>query len=500
MPEIIEPFRIKSVEPIRFTTEVERRALLEKAKLNPFLIDADDVLIDLLTDSGTSAMSAAQWGAIMVGDESYAGSRSFKRFEAKVREITGFKHVIPVHQGRAAEKILMSILGGEGKVIPSNNHFDTTRANIEYSKAEARDLVVSDAADFDSEFPFKGNIDIEKLKDLVGRTFLSAVEENSQVGRTFLSAKEETPADRRTRMSALRDESAPQKRNSSADIPLGMITVTNNTGGGQPVSMANIREVSSIYRGAGIPFFIDACRFAENAWFIKQREPGYESKTPKAIAQEMFSYADGATMSLKKDGFGNIGGFLALNDDALAEQARNLLILTEGFPTYGGMAGRDLEALAVGLDEVLDEKYLEYRVATVRYLANRLLKIGVKVVRPPGGHAVYVDAKRFYPHIPASQFPAQAFVCELYLKGGIRGVEIGSVMFGKPSGQEEAEIPAPHELVRLALPRRVYTQAHVNYIGEVIAEMFQERDKVRGLKITKQAPFLRHFTAEFERI
>lgn len=511
MPEIIEPFRIKSVEPIRFTTEEERVAILERAKLNPFLIDADDVLIDLLTDSGTSAMSAAQWGAIMVGDESYAGSRSFKRFEAKVREITGFKHIIPVHQGRAAEKILMSIVGGEGKVIPSNNHFDTTRANIEFTKAEALDLVVPEAADFDSDFPFKGNIDVGRLRELVDSIGNRA--SGSGSARLHPNVAKPMPG---------------------AAVPLGMITVTNNTGGGQPVSMANIREVSAIYRSAGIPFFIDACRFAENAWFIKQREPGYENKTPLAIAQEMFSHADGATMSLKKDGFGNIGGFLALNDDRLAEQARNLLILVEGFPTYGGMAGRDLEALAVGLDEVLDEKYLEYRVATVRYLANKLLEIGVHVVRPPGGHAVYIDAKRFYPHLPAEQYPAQALVCELYRKGGIRGVEIGSVMFGKPapspssphekgggvgregsgaSGAHETstplppsssgtegggEVPAPHELVRLALPRRVYTQAHVNYIGEVIAQMFAERESVRGLRIVKQAPFLRHFTAEFE--
>lgn len=451
MPEIIEPFRIKSVEPIRFTTPEEREKILARSHWNPFQIDADDVLIDLLTDSGTSAMSAAQWGAIMTGDESYAGSRSFKRFASKVQEITGFKHVIPVHQGRAAEKILMSLVGGAGKVIPSNNHFDTTRANIEFTGTEAADLVVDEAKNFDLDYPFKGNIDPNKLKALV-----------------------ET---RRT------------------DIPIGMITVTNNTGGGQPVSMANVREVSSILRGAGIPFYIDACRFAENAWFIKQREAGYEAKSPKAIAQEMFSHADGATMSLKKDGFGNIGGFLALNDDALAEQARNLLILTEGFPTYGGMAGRDLEALAVGLDEVLDERYLEYRAATVRYLAERLLEIGVYVVRPPGGHAVYIDAKRFYPQIPASQFPAQVFVCELYRTGGIRGVEIGSAMFGR--NVDGVEVPATQELVRLALPRRVYTQAHVNYVGEVIAEMYKARDSVRGLKMVKQAPFLRHFTAEF---
>ncbi len=452
MAEIIEPFRIKSVEPIRFTTEVERANILRDAKWNPFLIDADEVLIDLLTDSGTSAMSAAQWGAIMTGDESYAGSRSFKRFEAKVQEIFGFKHVIPVHQGRAAEKILMSLVGGHGKVIPNNNHFDTTRANIEFTGAEALDLVIEEGRDPDSMHPFKGNIDLSKLSELL----------------------------------AARGE----------EVTIGMTTVTNNTGGGQPVSMANIRETSHILRAAGKPFIIDSCRFAENAWFIKQREEGYADKSPKEIAQEMFSYADGATMSLKKDGFGNIGGFLALNDDEWAEQARNLLILTEGFPTYGGLAGRDLEALAVGLEEVLDAKYLEYRIATVKYLAKKLVDAGVKIVQPPGGHAVYIDARRFYEHLPASEFPAQVFVCELYLAGGIRGVEIGSGMFGR--NVDGVEIAADRELVRLALPRRVYTQAHVNYVADVITEMYARRTHAVGLKITKQAPFLRHFTAHFE--
>ncbi len=452
MAEIIEPFRIKSVEPIRFTTEVERANILRDAKWNPFLIDADEVLIDLLTDSGTSAMSAAQWGAIMTGDESYAGSRSFKRFEAKVQEIFGFKHVIPVHQGRAAEKILMSLVGGHGKVIPNNNHFDTTRANIEFTGAEALDLVIEEGRDPDSMHPFKGNVDLAKLSELL----------------------------------AARGE----------EVTIGMTTVTNNTGGGQPVSMANIRETSHVLRAAGKPFIIDSCRFAENAWFIKQREEGYADKSPKEIAQEMFSYADGATMSLKKDGFGNIGGFLALNDDEWADQARNLLILTEGFPTYGGLAGRDLEALAVGLEEVLDAKYLEYRIATVKYLAKKLVDAGVKIVQPPGGHAVYIDARRFYDHLPASEFPAQVFVCELYLAGGIRGVEIGSGMFGR--NVDGVEIAADRELVRLALPRRVYTQAHVNYVADVITEMYASRTHAVGLKITKQAPFLRHFTAHFE--
>ena len=451
MPEIIEPFRIKSVEPIRFTTREQRGAILRNAHYNPFLIDGDDVLIDLLTDSGTSAMSAAQWGAIMVGDESYAGSRSFRRFEAKVHEIFGFKHVIPTHQGRAAEKILMSIIGGSGQNIPSNNHFDTTRANIEFTGASALDLVIDEGKDPDSMHPFKGNIDLAKLRALL---------------------------------------------ESDRHVPVGMITVTNNTGGGQPVSMQNIRDVAELLHEFGKPFIIDACRFAENAWFIKQREPGYADRTPKEIAQEMFSYADGATMSLKKDGFGNIGGFLSVNDDALAEQARNLLILTEGFPTYGGLAGRDLEALAVGLDEVLEEPYLEYRSATIRYLANKLTDRGVKIVQPPGGHAVYIDAKRFYDHIPPSQFPAQVLVNELYLAGGIRGVEIGSVMFGRLEG--ETEVLADRELVRLAMPRRVYTQAHVNYVADVIGEMFDRRHEACGLRFTYQAPFLRHFTARFQ--
>lgn len=456
MPEIIEPFRIKAVEPIRFTTAEQRLEILRQAHWNPFLIDADDVLIDLLTDSGTSAMSASQWGALMVGDESYAGSRSFRRFEAKVREIFGFRHVIPTHQGRAAEKILMSIVGGAGKAVPSNNHFDTTRANVEFTGAEAVDVVIDEGRDPDSLHPFKGNIDVDRLRNFLG------------------------------------------ERGGNRGVPIGMITITNNTGGGQPVSLENIRAVSGLYREFSVPFIIDACRFAENSWFIKQREPGYADRTPKSIAQEIFACADGATMSLKKDGFGNIGGFLALNDDALAEQARNLLILTEGFPTYGGLAGRDLEALAVGLEETLDERYLEYRVATIRYLADGLTSLGVKVVQPPGGHAVYVDAMRFYPHIPPTEFPAQALVCELYAKGGIRGVEIGSVMFGR--FVDGAEQPADRELVRLAMPRRVYTQAHVNYIVEVFARLWAERESVQGLRIVRQATFLRHFTAEFERV
>lgn len=454
MAEIIEPFRIKAVEPIRFTTPDERRRILQEAHFNPFLIHADDILIDLLTDSGTSAMSAAQWGAMMVGDESYAGSRSFLRFEAKVREITGLKHIIPVHQGRAAERLLFSIVGGEGKCIPNNNHFDTTRANIEYTGAEALDLVVAEAAQLEAPLHFKGNMDCQKLQEVI-------------------------------------------KFRGASSIPCVMLTITNNTGGGQPVSMANIRQVSEIARSFGIPFYLDACRFAENSYFIKLDEPGYADMSPKQIAQEMFSYCDGATMSAKKDAFGNMGGFLALNDDSLAEKARNLLILTEGFPTYGGLAGRDLEALAVGLDEVLDPHYLEYRLACARYLAAKCVDAGVSVVQPAGGHAVYIDAKKFYPNIPYYEYPAQRLVCELYESGGIRAVEIGTVMFGRPDAATGKDTPAKNELVRLALPRRVYTQSHVNYVGEIIVEVFRRRDTAKGLRITKQPEFLRHFTAEF---
>lgn len=462
MSEIIEPFRIKVVEPIRFTTREERLSRLIEAKFNPFLVDSEHVLIDLLTDSGTSAMSAQQWGAMMVGDESYAGSKSFYRFRDKVQEIFGFRHVIPTHQGRAAEKILMSMVGGPGKTIPNSNHFDTTRANVEYTGAVAMDCVIPEAKDPACQHPFKGNVDTQRLVRFLDQEAAAC---------------------------------APSERITDR-VPMGMITVTNNTGGGQPVSMANIREVSQIYRSRGIPFIVDACRFAENAYFIKLREPGYANRSVKEIAQDMFRYADGATMSLKKDGFGNIGGFLALNDDALAERAKSLLILTEGFPTYGGLAGRDLEALAQGLDEVLDEHYLEYRLATVRYLAVGLQEAGISVVQPPGGHAVYIDAKAFYPHIPPSQFPAQVLVCELYLAGGIRAVEIGSVMFGR--NVDGQEVPAEQELVRLALPRRVYTQAHVNYVSEVLADMYQRRAEARGLRIVRQSPILRHFTAEFQ--
>jgi tryptophanase len=453
MSTIIEPFKIKMVEPIRFTTPDERREILKRAHFNPFLIHAEDISIDLLTDSGTSAMSAAQWGAMMVADESYAGSRSFFRFEKTVRDLTGFKHIIPTHQGRAAEHILFAIVGGAGKTVPSNNHFDTTRANIEHSGAEALDLVIDEARVPALVHPFKGNLDIAKLEACIQR----------------VGAK---------------------------NIPLGMLTATNNTSGGQPVSMENIRAVSKILRAHGLPFFLDACRFAENAWFIKMREPGYANKTPREIAREMFSYCDGATFSGKKDGLSNIGGFLAMNDDKLAEQARNLLILTEGFPTYGGLAARDLEALAVGLNEVLDERYLEYRHACIEYLAKKVRDGGVRIVEPPGGHAVYLDARAFLPHVPVEQYPGQALVCAFYVNGGIRGVEIGSAMFGKPVNGVETFSPA--DLVRLAIPRRVYTQSHVDYLAERVLETYAKRNEIRGYRITYQAPMLRHFTARFE--
>ena len=388
MKTIIEPFKIKMIEPIRFTTREEREKILLAAHYNLFMIQADDILLDLLTDSGTAAMSADQWAGIMRGDESYAGSRSFFRFETQVKKITGLKHVIPTHQGRAAENILFSLLGGKGKVVPNNTHFDTTRANVEFTGAEAVDLYIDEGRIPSVDHPFKGNMDLNKLEDFI-------------------------------------------KNTGSDRIPLAMVTVTNNSGGGQPVSMANIRGMKEILSRHGIPLFIDACRFAENAYFIKLREEGYGDKNVLEIAQEMFSYADGCTMSAKKDGLANMGGFLALNDDELAERARNLLILTEGFPTYGGLAGRDMEAIALGLDEVLDEHYLEYRLASARYLGEKLREAGIAIFEPPGAHAIYIDAKTFLPHIPPMQYPGQALVAEMYLEAGIRAVEIGSVMFGR---------------------------------------------------------------------
>lgn len=450
---IIEPFKIKSVEPIRFTTREEREIILKNSGYNPFLIHSDDVLIDLLTDSGTSAMSAKQWAGIMEGDESYAGSKSFYRFEAVVKSITQMKYIIPTHQGRAAEKILFSIIGGPGKYFPNNTHFDTTRANIEFSGSEAVDFLNETGKHPEIRADFKGNMDIEKLEAFI---------------------KEKGPD----------------------NIPLCMITVTNNSGGGQPVSMQNIKDTKEICKKYGIPLFLDACRFAENAYFIKKREKGYENKTPLEIAQEMFSYADGATMSAKKDALVNIGGFLALNDEELAMKSRNLLIVTEGFPTYGGLAGRDLEAVAQGLTEVVDEHYLEYRIKSTEYLGEKLIAAGIPIIEPPGGHAIYIDAKRFLPQIPADQYPGQSIVCELYLEGGIRAVEIGSVMFGKYDKNGKL-IPSMMELVRLAIPRRVYTQSHVDYLIEIIEEVYNNRNKLNGYEITYEAPILRHFTAQF---
>ncbi len=455
MKTIIEPFRIKVVEPLAFTTAEQRHEILKNAHYNVFLIKSKDVMIDLLTDSGTSAMSSEQWAAMMRGDESYAGSPSFFRFEEAVQDIFGFKHVIPTHQGRAAERILFSVIGGEGTVIPNNTHFDTTRANIEFTGADPVDLVIEEGKHPDVQHPFKGNVDIDKLKELVNKL-----------------GKER--------------------------IPVGMVTITNNSGGGQPVSMENIRQVSEVLHEAGIPLIIDACRFAENAYFIKKREPGYEDKPVKEIAQEIFSYADGCTMSAKKDALVNIGGFIALNDDELALKCRNLLILTEGFPTYGGLAGRDLEAIAVGLNEVLDERYLDYRIASIAYFARELRKGGVKIVEPPGGHAIFLDARQFLPHIPLEQFPAWALANALYEYAGIRGVEIGSVMFGKTDPETGKEIPSTMDLVRLTIPRRVYTQSHVDYMAEAILELYQQRESIKGVRITWQPPMLRHFSSHFE--
>src|SRR5947199_5566097 len=440
---IIEPFRIKSVEPIRWTTREQREVLLRAAHYNLFLLPAADVLIDLLTDSGTGAMSTHQWAAIMEGDESYCGSISFERFRASVQDIFGFPHVIPTLQGRAAERILFGVTCKKGDVVPNNTHFDTTRANVEFVGAEAVDLVIAEGREPQNKFPFKGNMDVEALQALIDRR-----------GRDH--------------------------------VPLIMLTVTNNSGGGQPVSMENIRQVSTVCRKHKIPLYFDACRFAENAYFIKLREPGYEEKTPKQIAQEMFSYGDGCTMSAKKDGMANIGGFLCTNYDLLAQQEKDLLILTEGYPTYGGLAGRDLEAIAVGLQEALHEDYLQYRIASTAYLGNHIAEQGVPIVQPPGGHAVYIDARAFLPHVPPDQFPGVALAAELYLEGGIRSVEIGTLMFAAATQMD---------LVRLAIPRRVYTQSHIDYVVEIILEVWKHRDRIPGLRLPYEATFLRHFTA-----
>lgn len=448
---IIEPFRIRSVEPIRFTTMTERKQLLKNAGYNPFLLKANDVLIDLLTDSGTGAMSSAQWSGIIASDESYAGSESFYRFEAAVQDITGFKHVIPTHQGRAAENILFTTIAKKGDVIPNNTHFDTTRAHVEHNEAKALDLVIDEGREPQTIHPFKGNMNIEKLEKTIRET-------------------------------------------GSENIPVIMLTTTNNSGGGQPVSMENVKQVSKVANKHGIPFFIDACRFAENSWFIKTREKEYADKTPLEIAKEMFSYADGCTMSAKKDGMSNIGGFLALNNDSLAKKCRSLTILTEGFPTYGGMAGYDMEAVAIGLYEALDEGYLRYRIRSTAYLGDKLIEAGISIVQPTGGHAVYIDAKKMLPHIPALQYPAWSLTNALYLVGGIRAVEIGSVMFGlQPDGSEKA---AEMELVRLAIPRRVYTQSHVDYLAEVVIQTYEQSEQLKGYKIISDPSVLRHFSAE----
>jgi tryptophanase len=442
---IIEPFRIKSVEPLRRTTAEDRQRLLDRAGYNLFLIDAEDILIDLLTDSGTSAMSTQQWAAMMRGDESYAGSPSFYRLKAAVQDLTGFRHVIPTHQGRAAERILFTVRCRRGHVVPNNTHFDTTRANLEFTGAEALDLLPAEARDTQARLPFKGDMDVAALERLIAER-------------------------------------------GAAAIPMVIVTVTNNSGGGQPVSMANLEAVRAVTARHSIPFYLDACRFAENAWFIKQREPGYADWTPRQIAQKMFSLADGCTFSAKKDAFANIGGFLCTNDDGLAQQEKDLLILTEGFPTYGGLAGRDLEAIATGLEEILHADYLEYRIASTGYLGRHIADAGVPIVEPPGGHAIYIDAGRMLPHIPRDQFPAQSLAVELYRHAGIRGVEIGSVMFGEH---------AQNELLRLAIPRRVYTQSHIDYVVEAILEVNARKDELKGYDIAEQPEFLRHFTCRF---
>lgn len=457
MKTIIEPFRIKSVEPIRFTSYEEREKILQENGYNPFLIRAEDVLIDLLTDSGTAAMSAAQWAGVMEGDESYAGARSFFRFEAVAKELTGYKHIIPTHQGRAAERILFAIAGGPGNFIPNNTHFDTTRANVEYTGAEAVDLPIEVGKHPSRLCNFKGNIDVAELE-------------------RFIEEK------------------------GKEHVPLCMLTITNNSGGGQPVSMENLRQTRELLRRYGIPLILDACRFAENAFFIKKREQGYQDVPVREIAREMFSFSDGCTFSAKKDALVNTGGFLGLNDDEWATKARNLLIVTEGFPTYGGLAGRDLEAIAQGLEEVLDENYLRYRIRSVEYLGEKLTEAGVPIVQPPGGHAIYLDARAFARNIPPHEFPGQSIVCELYRFGGVRSVEIGSVMFGRHDHATGQFRPPAMELVRLAIPRRVYTQSHIDYVIEVVGEVYKNRSSLRGMRLTYEAPVLRHFTARFQYI
>ena len=451
---IIEPFRIKMVEHIRMTTESERRTLIADAGFNVFRLHSKDVLIDLLTDSGTGAMSAQQWAAMMRGDESYAGSPSFYRFDAAVQELMGFPHVIPTHQGRAAERILFSTLCKAGDLVPNNTHFDTTRANVEFCGTQAVDLPCRELADQSSEFPFKGNMDVEGLRGIF-------------------------------------------EKEGSERIPLVMITVTNNSGGGQPVSMANMKEVAAVCRAFGCPLYLDACRISENAYFIKLRESEYAEKSVRHIVREMCDLADGCTMSAKKDAIVNIGGFLATRNAELAQQGQNLLILTEGFPTYGGLAGRDLEAMAVGLQEGMEEDYLQYRITSTGYLGDHLHQAGVPLLLPPGGHAIYLDAARFAPHLQSLDLPGISLCVELYALGGIRAVEIGTAMFGKRNVETGEEEPGPRELVRLAIPRRVYTQSHVDYIVEVVEEVFRRREGLKPFRILEQAPFLRHFTTQY---
>jgi tryptophanase len=450
---IFEPFRIHSVEPLRLTSEEERRSALQDAHFNLFSLRSRDVMIDLLTDSGTGAMSRDQWAAIQHGDESYAGSPSWELFRDAVQAQFPFTHVIPTHQGRAAEKILFSIVGGPGKYIPSNTHFDTTRANIEFTGATATDLVIDEGRDPSSRHPFKGNLDPHKLEAFI-----------AEHGRE--------------------------------NIPVIMLTVTNNSGGGQPVSLQNLRDIREISLRHGIPLFLDACRYAENAWFIRTREPGNEDRDVTDIVREMASLADGMTMSAKKDPLGNIGGWLALNDDDLAAHCRTLLVLTEGFPTYGGLAGRDLEALAVGIHESVSHDYLRYRIRSTAYLADSLTESGIPIVQPPGGHAVYIDARAMLPHIPPLQYPGQSLAIALYAAGGVRGCEIGTVMFGRqPDG---SELPAAMDLVRLAIPRRTYTQSHIDYVIEVCQLVAATSGDLTGYRMTLEPPSLRHFTAQFE--
>jgi tyrosine phenol-lyase len=457
MKTIIEPFKIKMVEPIKVTTPDEREAILRRAHFNLFQIPSEAVMIDLLTDSGTSAMSSEQWAGMIRGDEAYAGARSWYHFQSVLRDLTGMPHILPTHQGRASERILFELVGGPGKVIPSNNHFDTTRANIEHSGARAVDLVIEEGKQPRSRHPFKGDVDLAKLESLI-----------AEVG--------------------------PDR------IPLCMITVTNNSGGGQPVSLENVRAVRAVCRRHGIPLFLDACRFAENAYLIKMREPGQQDQTPRAIARALFDLADGATISAKKDGLVNIGGVLLMRDEDLARRSNDLLILTEGFVTYGGLAGRDLEAMAQGFVEVLDEDYLHYRLRSIEYLGEHLLDAGIPIVEPPGGHAIYIDAAAFSPHIPISQFPGQALVCALYRHAGIRAVEIGGVMFGRSDPDTGESARPAMELVRLAIPRRVYTQSHIDYTIEATVEIFRGREALRGLRIAEAPRALRHFTARFEEL